>query len=798
MGRTCSVMISPSRTTSPPTRPRALLALCALPMLVALAAPAPHRAAAAEEQPTALVDQVQFGSPQSEASHRLEESASEVVTGGLGQRARRLLPGADADWQGGHMSVTVKLGTLRPLYATVRFWGSEGSPDRLFLFCNGRQIGYRHLGDIDILDVGAHDPPCTGRFYYVTTPLPAALLAGASEARLEIRSSGPIWGYGDTFERYQKPMGGPTRGIYALYLHTTPCFAPPADEIQGATPADPPLRTAPGAEVIDQVEARVNHEIDGELGQDKPLGQIQLHFLARAAAQPWTHAWRNPKAVERIRAGVDRLFERYAADPAEVRSDKGVYNSDWFATGMAAEAVSLVAADLAAALDQPITPGGMPRRAAWAGMFADSRDHLRHHRRMYTNQSMIVDLNIYRCNRALMAIAPATALSEQQALRYLREAIGLDPWLGSDTDHGPEKPMGERYLQLTSRGLTRELGFVGYYGEVIDWATSIYEATCAPGQEGDAQIKAQVAAIAHARAVFRYPMLDADGARAMRLEAVVGWRDDHYPGDVTYAERATWDASPLYCMAITRDAQLIGAAQQQLADHQLFAAIAASLKEGGLRTTAGLLGVPGQYQALLAEPAQGYRLPMSPGQGDLVFADEEDGVVAVKHGDEILYASLYWRARFAINHLARIHHITPRFDRVAVVNQEEAFDASGATWKRPDWTDFGFANGGHRYPVEIHSAEAGEELPIARFAADGGWKPGAEHPLAGRASFYQCRYGRYLIGMNASHGQTFTLQLPKGAGAVLNLGAGGAVVEGETLAVAPGSTAVLLIAHEER
>jgi hypothetical protein len=767
--------------------------LLALICLAALLSPG---ACAGEEQPTTLVDQVQFGSPASESSHRLEESGSEVVTGGLGQHARRLLPGADAGWQGGHVRVTVNLGPKRPLYATVRLWGSEGSPDRLFLFCNGRQIGYRHLGDIDILDVGAHEPPCNGRFYYVTTPLPEALPAGASGAQLEIRSSGPIWGYGDTFERYQKPMSEPTRGIYALYLHSTPCFVPPAEEAQGAMVAEPPLRTAPGAEVIEQVQARINHEIDSELAQGQPLGQIQLHFLARATAQPWTHAWRNSAAIDRIRAGVDHLFERYRADPAEVRSDKGVYNSEWFATGMAAEAVRLVAADLAAALDQPITPGGEARRGAWAVMFQDSRDHLRHHRRQYTNQSMIVDMNIYRCNRVLLAIAPAMALPEQQALRYLREAIGLDPWLGSDGEHGPEKPLGERYFQLTAKGLTRELGYVGYYGEVIDWVTAIYEATCAPGGEGDAQIKAQAALIANARAMFRYPMLDADGARAMRIEAVVGWRDDHYPGDVTYGERATWDASPLYAMAITRDPRLIGAAQQQLADHQLFAAIAASLKEGGLRTTAGLLGIPAQYQVLLAAPAQPYRLPMSSGQGDLVFADEEDGVVAIKHGDEILYASLYWRARFAINHLARIHHITPRFDRVAVVHQEELFEPSGATWKRPDWTDFGFANGGHRYPDEVHSAETGEELPIARFAADGGWKPGAEHPLAGRASFYQCRYGRYLIGMNATRDQTFALTVPKGVGAVQNLSAGGTLVEAEALNVAPGTTTVLLLAQE--
>jgi hypothetical protein len=409
---------------------------------------------------------------------------------------------------------------------------------------------------------------------------------------------------------------------------------------------------------------------------------------------------------------------------------------------------------------------------------------------------MIVDMNIYRCNRAVAAIDPSTALPERQALRYLREAIGIDPWLGSDTESGSEKPMGDHYRELTAKGLTRELGYVGYYGEVIDWVTQIYEATCDPGHAGDPDIKAQLIRIANARAIFRYPMVDADGARAMRIEAVVGWRDDHYPGDVTYAERPTWDASPLYEAAATLDPHQIGAVQQQIADHQLFAAIAGELKEGGLRTTAGLLGIPGQYQTLLAQPPQPYRLPMTPGQPDVIFADEEDGVIAIKHGTDILYASLYWRARSAVNHLARIHLITSTGDRIAVVLENEVFTPSGLTWKRPDWTDFGFASGGHRYPVDLHSAEVNEELPIAAFAAEPGYRPGNEHPLAGRASFYECHFGRYTIGMNASTTQSFPLHRPNGQGEVRDLTAANAVITDATVMVAPLSTTVLFAEHD--
>ena len=29
--------------------------------------------------------------------------------------------------------------------------------------------------------------------------------------------------------------------------------------------------------------------------------------------------------------------------------------------------------------------------------------------------------------------------------------------------------VGTNYWQLTAKGLTKELGYVGYYGEVLDW-----------------------------------------------------------------------------------------------------------------------------------------------------------------------------------------------------------------------------------------------------------------------------------------------------------------------------------------
>ena len=744
-----------------------------------------------------ITDTLQFGSIASEQAHGLTANLSDTIVGGLGEPARRLLPQNPASWEGGRLAFTLKIDPAKPNYITARLWGSDVSSNRLKLFCEGRQIGYHHLGDVDLLDFGTDgdSPGYNGRFFYNTSPIPFSLTQGKTELHCEIRSMGRIWGYGNTFAEYQKPMTEPTRGIYSLYAHTEGYFTPLAGEKQGMPPVNPPVRQSPGPEVLEQVKARVNDEISRLLKQATPLNQMQTQFLAKAWHIQWTRAYRNPQVAPQVEKGLDALFITYRKNPKLAEAEPSTYNPDWFGLGPAGDTIRLLAALLRPSLDTTISDGAgamLTRRAAWSEMLQASRDWHRKNRRQYTNQSMIVDMYIYAANKGVAAIDPAHALPDAQMRHYLYQSVGLEPWLGSDTDHGPEKPLGEHYYELTTKGLTRELGFVGYYGEVLDWVAQLYDVTREPGQEGDARIKAQLAKIIHARAPFRYPMLDAEGNRAMRIETIVGWRDAHYPGDIVYGERPAWDGSALYALAATLDPLSVGSAQQMFADNQFFASLQDSMKTGGLRITAGLLGVPDEYEKLKAQLPSPVRLPMTPGQPDFAFADEEDGVVAIKNGNDILYVSLYWRARYAINNLARIHYITPRFDRIAVVRQAAQFTPSGMAYTVPDWVDLGFAGYNHGYPADLHQAMAGEKQPIAKIPEGVKFKPGEENSYAGKAEFYALRYGDYLIGMNCTESKTFPLTVPAGFGKSMDLvsrkiltAAGGDVV------VKPMSTVVL-------
>jgi hypothetical protein len=230
-----------------------------------------------------------------------------------------------------------------------------------------------------------------------------------------------------------------------------------------------------------------------------------------------------------------------------------------------------------------------------------------------------------------------------------------------------------------------------------------------------------------------------------------------------------------------------------IADNQFFKSEVHAMDDHAqpLRTTIGRLETPDEYELILSQPPSNFRLPMSENK-DFVFTDETDGLVAFRHGDEIFYASLYWRARFGINNLARIHYITPQFDRIAVVTEETQFQSSGKEFTWPNWTNFGFGNGGFKYPVELDSAYTGLKVPIAKFPDGMEPTPGKESPYNGRGEFYTLRYGRCLIGLNMTCDKTFELKVPTDSKSATNLfGGGDNLVSGSVQRVSPGSTMIL-------
>jgi hypothetical protein len=705
-------------------------------------------------------DVIQFGNEKSEKQHRFQSEFSKIEISGLNEPARRLLNPEKEGYIGGKMSFRMKVDSEKQNYFTVRFWGGEADKTMLMLFCDGKQVGYRHLGDIEFIWLGNGQEPLKGRYFYTTIPVPLAQTQGKSEVNLEIRAYGDIWPYGETFDKFQRNMEAPSRSIFKAYTHTSTCLEPEKSEIQGSSVQNPPVEKVTAENTIDDIKVIVNKELTKYINQEKPLGQLEMWFLADAYDVKWSVAYLNPKVLRKVTSSIDDYYQTYLANPKIIISDPKVYNYEWLAVGPVARAIR----GLGPALRGKITP---EQKANWTEMLIAGLQFGITHRRQYTNQSMIIDLFAYHTNRALQLLSPEKALPESQMMNYLYESVGLKPWLGIETPSGPAKPLGDNYWQLTAKGLTKELGFVGYYGEVLDWVNDIYKATAKDGvpNSGDEQIKNQLLKMAKARSYFRYPAVDSKGNRAMRIEAVVGWRDPaHYPGDVIYGDRGmAWDATPLMTAANTLDPTIIGYAQQMFEDNQFFNQVKDKIKIGtGIRNVKSLLFIPDEYELVKSQKSESTRLPMTKGAPDFVFADEEDGVVAVKNGDEILYASLYWRARVGVNHLAKVHYITPTMDRIANIYIESQFESSGMEVTRQNWPNFGFSPQRNWY-TDIESVHTGEKLPVAKIPEGVKYKQGQENVYAGRAQFYLMRYGKYLVAMNSSKDKTFDVNLPENA-----------------------------------
>ena len=757
-------------------------------------------------------DQLVFGDKASELQHDLVADHSDLVSGVMGKRARRLNPVGNGDWRGGHVDFSLKVDPHSPNYVTLRQWGDDETDDRMTLFCDGKQIGYRQIGDVEPIDQGTHAKMAPGRFLTTTLPLPMTLTEGKASLRCSIEATGPFWWYGANFAQYQKPMTAPARPMYALYSTTDPFF--PEQPDNGHAPlakARPDDQSA----VLGQVKMRINSEIQHLWASDKSPNQLEVNFLARAYALKWSSGYQSSQSLGRIVAGLDAIYATYKSNPDFVLHDHATPNADWFGIGLCGQALKIVAPHIQKELDETIGwDGAKPirRRDAYAEMFRYSRDGNIHTRRLYSNQSMIKDLyGIWYDNEGLIALQSPLAKSRDELLPFFYESVGLQEWTGSHTDDGQptyatsesddKATMPKGYFEVTPMGLTKELGYVGGYGEILDLVDSIYEATRAgDGSDGDPKIRAQLTKMALARSHFRYPQYDADGYKTMRLEGVVGWRDHYYPQDSMYLQRTSFDSSAIHAAIDTQDPRLIGYAQQMLDDNQFFLSVATAMKTGGVHQSLGLLDTIDDYIQLAALPKASSVLPMSASAPDSVFADPQDGVVSVKNGADVFYASLYWRANYGINHLAKVHLVSPTTDRVATVYEREEFTPSGQTFIRPNNPHINGNRFTVKYPGDdaITQAQAGEPLPIAKAPEGARYDWGQDNPYAGRADYYELRYGPYLVAMNASADKTFSVQLPTRSAPVRELSAGQSIApDVQAIAVAPGKTVVIYLGAEQ-
>src|SRR5690606_10953969 len=101
-------------------------------------------------------------------------------------------------------------------------------------------------------------------------------------------------------------------------------------------------RSQPGPEVLEEVKARVQRNLNDILKDKRPLGQISLHFLARAYFVDWTEVRDQPKTILQVTKGLDELYRRFLENPEIAQKEPGMYNGDWFGLGPAGDVIRLL------------------------------------------------------------------------------------------------------------------------------------------------------------------------------------------------------------------------------------------------------------------------------------------------------------------------------------------------------------------------------------------------------------------------------------------------------------------------
>lgn len=777
-------------------------------------------AASPVESDFVKLDNIVFGDAASETAHAFEAAffpvqavvaplpsepssgaASDVVPGALGQSARRLLPRTpNGDYYGGQISFTLAVKPEGQNYFTAKLWGDDQSESWLLLNVEGFEIGARHAygdGSGNEMIFGSSFGWLPKRFLYRTERIPQHLTKGKTSVKVTLRSLGTLQYYaGGNYDHAQSRMTAPTVGLYQAYTHQG-AFFEPAAEAQGAAPTftagNAPSATEEQAMLKswkDKVNARIDNRLAAAPGE---LNSDDVQFLAEAYGVTWTSGYQLAKVVDQLRATIDAMVTAYSVDPTAYLSASYATNAGWGGYfGPIGEAIHLTWPALSASLGETASYGGTlgssTRRAAWAKALRASIDFGRNDRKSVTNQQMDAAWRVYAANRGLLLVDAASALSEAEAKRYLYEAGGLQPFLGNDQPGAGAKPVygnspyGPNWYTVTPRGTTKDgtaqndclVG--GDYGErgsqLFDW----YRRT------GDTKLLPQAVKMLSVRAALRHFVADGNGKRVAFAVEQIGCRNfQEVDTHLVYLGRGgAPDVAVAAAGAAVVGNDVVGYLQQQFDDGQLLRTLSA-IPSG---YWSGSPYLPEDYQAFRAAPATGVVLPMTPGQPDFAWADEENMAIAAQHGSERFWAALNWRGAGYINGLARVYLETPTTSWLAeVTNTEVKFNPSGkqATASDrvegfPDWTP----------PDMPKNAEGGVLYPIA-LRPDLTQAP-ATNRDAGRGTAYTLRFGNWLVAINAHPTEPYDMLTPSGFTGGVELVSGKTLTAPVTLA--PKSAAV--------
>ncbi len=760
--------------------------------------------------------------------------SSDVVTGALGQKARRLLPLTPyPDIYGGQAEFTMTVDPVRQNYLTIKVWGSDPSVGVWFVLnVDGLELGLRHGGDSaapgmlfgNKLTVNAPlSVFAPNQWIYRTMAIPVHLTQGKTSVTLKLRSLGWISDYdtGAYFGAYNKLMNSPSLGLYRIYSHLGSKLDI-SGEAQGSGSTVLSPRTAETAStVISGIQSGINSQLSTYLGSTaSSLSPSALNWMAQCydAKEKKGQSWISYGGTNTVDTLVQKAIDvidyhvmRQANDGNYVAS---FGNDSWGgALYHLGDAIRLLWPTLGtntAALSTTVAYGGsygtITRSSAWSKALRASVDYGRFNRRGagWANQGVICSDHIYRANRGLLLIDPANALYESEALRYLEEDSGLLPYRGSDLSGGGPTPVpgayafGDKYYNFTTKGTTKDgYGFVGSdYGEmgpdITVWGqlatNSSYATNDAAVMTRAKRIFNRGLEVLRARAVFRFPGFDDTGYRIMQGANLIGVRNQTLPGHYGYLARGDGGIGIAALGTNQIGADLVGYYRNAISDGQALRTIS------GSKDPYMVLNWTNASNAATQLGTNYIKVPMSVGAADFAWADEENMVVAAKSGENRIFANLYWGAPGEVNGWAKIFHLPDgAAPEIAEVQVEDVRYRPTGTFQTLGPRVEG--NASRQPPDNPTNAYNGVVSPV-------GWRSDLTNiPTTnvdgGKGTGYTLRYGHWLIGINAHYTATYDMLLPSNfakTNAATNLVNGAVLASGTTnVTLQPKTSAVFYL-----
>lgn len=732
-----------------------------------------------------ILTAITLGDASSEFTYAVKTSQAAIVTSpdiALGEPGRRLIPATPDDTAS--LTFTAKVSPTEQNFITLRVWGGDTTwgPVHLVLADNSNL----HLGNL-WWHVTA-EAPFPGRFIYRTLPIPIEFTQGKTTLDLRLQTTPPSENPGGILFGKAPPPKVPNRpsfAIYNLYTHTSPWFVPPPDDHQGAPFVwdEPVAKPAIYPETVDQrlfqrALADVNFTLNAniERSQYGPGHRRDLALLAAFGLiynTPWSGHYQDAAIPPRVRNAIDLYVQRQAALGGEPGM---LFFQGWDSHGQIALAYSRLHDVFSAKgwLDENLTlnfpgrPVTLTRRQAYADFFHDSFEWRRADRRELTGQQITVARSLYRLQQALRVLGDPRALTEPQSLRYVHEAAGLAPL--RTREFGIESADANfPYFSVTDAGLSREPGYADAGGEITRALVQLVEET------GDPLLKAQTEKIVAARSVFRLPANSPEGNRVLVGVGTPGWTSPAFPSRIAYNGIAE--------AAVLGDPVSLRLAQLEIEHGRLYLLGPTPVRDSNW-DPADTLRLVEYYRKIQNLPPSPHRLPMEPDSPDSVWADEEVGVFAFRHGDTRVYGSFFNNdpaAGRAIGDLGVIEFIRPDIDRLVDFRPEYAAPRGGLSlkFKQP------YGERTYTQTPPPPGLSAWPESP-----------PASADRRAGLAYFYRLHYGAYLVGMNTTQRgtyreSTYTLVLPEGVTAATDVATGEPVNLRKPVRLGPGETRVL-------